>query len=285
MTTRSPSRRSRFCLDSRRPYSVLRGDCRQLLPQVPPASVQLAFADPPYHLSNGGFTCHAGKRVPVHKGSWDVSGGVEADHAFHLEWLGALRQCLSPTGSLFVSGTHHVIYSIGFALQELGFSIVNIITWYKPNAAPNLACRTFAHSTELIIWAAPSTAREPLLRSHQARLPHLEQFDFEVPAPFGKQVIWPITTPAPREKQFGRHPTQKPLTLLQRLIHLASAPGELVMDPFAGSGTTGVAAVQLGRRFIGFETDPAYIKLSKSRLQSPPPMPEPAGFPALESVA
>jgi site-specific DNA-methyltransferase (adenine-specific) len=207
--------------------------------------------------------------VAVNKGKWDVSAGIDADHAFHRSWLEPVHQCLSPTGSLFVTGTHHAIYSIGFALQQLGLSIVSLITWYKPNAAPNLACRTFAHSTELLIWAAPPTAQETLLRRYST---HLQQgaFDFEVPEPYGKQVIWGVTTPGPREKQFGRHPTQKPLTLLQRIIALASDPGDFVLDPFAGSGTTGVAAVQLNRRFIGFELDPAYIQLSKSRLKSLP---------------
>lgn len=246
--------------------SILSGDCRRLLPQLDPGGTQLVFADPPYHLSNGGFTCHGGRRAPVHKGTWDVSAGIEADHAFHLEWLTLLRQALAPTGSLFISGTHHAIFSIGFALQSMGLSIVNTITWYKPNAAPNLACRTFAHSTEILVWAAPTTARQMLMRRHRERLRAQEPPDFEVPEPFGKQVIWAIPTPSAREKQFGRHPTQKPLALLQRIIELASEPGGLVVDPFAGSGTTGVAAVHLGRRFIGFEQDPQFCALARRRL-------------------
>ena len=112
------------------------------------------FADPPYFLSNGGITCHAGKMVKVDKGDWDVSRGPELNHEFNTEWLRRCQRVLKPNGTIWVTGTHHVIFSIGYALQQLGFKILNDIAWEKPNPPPNLSCRYFTHSTETILWAA-----------------------------------------------------------------------------------------------------------------------------------
>jgi site-specific DNA-methyltransferase (adenine-specific) len=262
-----------------REWAIVRGDCLETLERLPPHSVDLAFADPPYLLSNGGTTCQSGRRVRVDKGQWDSSRGVEADHAFQAAWLAAVRRALKPGGTLWVSGTQHVIFSIGYAMQELGFHLLNTVTWYKPNASPNLACRFFTHSTELILWASPSRSR-PLAhrfnyRSMKERNGGKQMRDlWQIPQPAGEQVVWSLPTPGPREKVHGRHPTQKPLALLERVLAASAAPGDLVLDPFAGSATTGVAALAAGCRFLGIERDPAFVDLAVRRLRATRLQPE-----------
>jgi len=260
-------------------YRVVQGDSLDLLSRLPAASVDLVFADPPYHLSNGGFTCQSGRRARVDKGEWDASRGLAADHAFQRNWLREVQRILKPTGTVWVSGTQHVIFSIGFAMQELGYHLLNTITWYKPNAAPHLACRYFTHSTEFLIWASPKK-RQPLAHTfHYAEMKRENggkqmrdvwpiTSEFEVPEPGGEPVIWSLPTPGKLEKTHGRHPTQKPIALLDRVIRCSTDPGALVLDPFCGSGTTGVAAVALGRRFIGIDAEPEYVELSRARIRA-----------------
>jgi site-specific DNA-methyltransferase (adenine-specific) len=257
-------------------WALVQGDCVEVLEKLPPHSVDVAFADPPYMLSNGGTTCQSGKRARVDKGRWDASRGLTEDHAFQARWLAAVRRVLKPSGTLWVSGTQHVIFSIGFAMQELGFHLLNTVTWYKPNASPNLACRFFTHSTEILLWASPTRTR-PLLhrfnyRAMKAANGGKQMRDLweicEAPVPGGEQVIWSVPTPGPREKVHGRHPTQKPLALLERVLAASAAEGDLVLDPFSGSGTTGVAALRAGCRFLGLERDPAYVDLAARRLRA-----------------
>ena len=258
-----------------RGWALVQGDCLEALESLPPHSVDVAFADPPYHLSNGGTTCQSGRRASVDKGRWDASQGVTEDHAFQARWLGAVRRALKPSGTLWVSGTQHVIFSIGYAMQELGFHLLNTVTWYKPNASPNLACRFFTHSTELLLWASPSKSRPLAHRFNYQEMKTLnggkQMRDLwaicEQPRPGGEQVVWGIPTPGPREKAHGRHPTQKPLALLERVLAASSSPGDLVLDPFAGSGTTGIAALRAGCRFLGIEREPDYVELSARRLR------------------
>ena len=158
--------------DKNKPYEIyydnlanqirlLKGDCIEILNQARENSVDMIFADPPYFLSNGGFTCHAGRMVSVNKGKWDQSKGVEENHKFSLDWLKACRHVLKPNGTIWVSGTTHIIYSIGYAMQELEYKILNDIVWYKRNAPPNLSCRYFTHSTEVILWASKSKTSRP----------------------------------------------------------------------------------------------------------------------------
>ena len=261
-------------------WALRSGDSLQLLADLPPGSVDLVFADPPYFLSNGGFTCHAGRRAPVGKGAWDASRGIDEDHRFTRAWIAACGRVLRPSGSLWISGTQHVIFSAGFALQTLGWRLLNTITWYKPNASPNLSCRYFTHSSEILIWAAPR---------HPGRLQHLFDYPRMKAENGGKQMrdvwvlprpgeeeldadgqgrIWTLTSPRPEEKAHGKHPTQKPVALLRRIIEAAAPEGGLVLDPFAGSATTGVAALRLGRRFLGIEQDPTWLALARARLQA-----------------
>jgi site-specific DNA-methyltransferase (adenine-specific) len=260
-------------------WALAEGDCRELLALLPAASVDLVFADPPYFLSNGGFTCHSGRRAPVRKGAWDASGGLQADHRFNVAWLSACQRVLKPEGTLWVSGTQHGIFSVGFALQSLGFKLLNTVTWYKPNASPNLSCRYFTHSSELLIWAAPRPAPR-LLHTFQYQdmraeaggkqmrdvwaLPRTGEEELDAS---GQGKVWTLTGPRPSEKALGRHPTQKPLGLLERVVRASSREGALVLDPFCGSGTTGVAARALGRRFLGMDASPEYLRLAKARLE------------------
>jgi site-specific DNA-methyltransferase (adenine-specific) len=237
---------------------LLKGDCIETLNQARKESVDMIFADPPYFLSNGGITCHAGKMVSVNKGKWDKSRGVGENHKFNLDWLKACQRVLKPNGTIWVSGTTHIIYSVGFAMQKLGYKILNDIVWYKRNAPPNLSCRYFTHSTEIVLWAAKNKKSK-----------HYFDYQLMKKTNKGKQMrnVWEMTTPKPQEKMFGKHPTQKPLELLSRIILAATKEGDLVLDPFCGSSTTGVAAVSLNRRYVGIDSEKDYLELSKKRLK------------------
>ncbi|MBI3793353.1 MAG: site-specific DNA-methyltransferase [Nitrospinae bacterium] len=254
---------------NKKPYSVfyenqeplvrlLKGDTIEILNQSRENSVDMIFADPPYFLSNGGISCHAGKMVSVNKGKWDKSKGVEENHKFNLEWLKACQRVLKPNGTIWVSGTQHVIFSVGYAMQELGFKILNDITWEKPNPPPNLSCRYFTHSTETVLWAGKN-----------AKSKHL--FNYALMREFngGKQMktVWKFTSPSSNEKTFGKHPTQKPVELLQRIIQASTKMGDLVLDPFCGSSTTGVASILLDRKYVGIDFEEDYLDLSVKRLK------------------
>jgi site-specific DNA-methyltransferase (adenine-specific) len=233
------------------------GDALELLPRLDVAGrVPLIFADPPYFLSNDGVTCQSGRMVRVNKGDWDRTPGIERVHLFNRAWLAACRELLTDDGTIWVSGTRHVIYSVGFAMQQLDFKLLNEIAWEKPNPPPNLSCRYFTHSTETVLWAA---------RSPKSR--HRFHYDLMKVAAGGKQMksVWRLPAPGPREKVHGRHPTQKPLGLLERIVLASSDPGDLVLDPFCGSGTTGLAAARHGRRFIGIDSERAYLELARRR--------------------
>jgi len=237
---------------------LLKGDCIEILNQARTNSVDMIFADPPYFLSNGGITCHAGKMVSVNKGKWDKSKGVIENHKFTLEWLKACQRVLKPNGTIWVSGTTHIIYSVGYAMQELGYKILNDIIWYKRNAPPNLSCRYFTHSTEIVLWAAKNEKSK-----------HYFNYKLMKEMNQGKQMrnVWEIPSPPSNEKKFGKHPTQKPVELLTRLMLASTKEGDLVLDPFSGSSTTGVAAVLLNRKFVGIELEDDYLQLSVKRLK------------------
>ena len=217
------------------------------------------FADPPYFLSNGGITCHAGRMVRVDKGSWDKSRGPEINHEFNTAWISRCRRLLKTDGTLWVSGTHHVIHSVGYAMQQLGMKLLNDITWEKPNPPPNLSCRYFTHAAETIIWAA---------RDERAK----HRFDYERMKALngGRQMksVWTIGAPGKAEKPFGRHPTQKPVALLDRILLASTREHDVVFDPFAGSGTTGVSAIGLRRRFVGCELEREFVDLAVNRLEA-----------------
>jgi site-specific DNA-methyltransferase (adenine-specific) len=226
----------------------------------------MLFADPPYNLSNGGFTCHAGRRVPVKKGDWDVSRGADADFAFHRAWIRASRRVLKPDGTIWVSGTYHSIYACGLALQLEGFHVLNDIAWFKPNAAPNLSTRFFTASHETLVWARKDVKGRHTF-NYEAMVDGRWPEDF-LKRP-GKQMrsVWAIPTPKAIEKRFGKHPTQKSFDLLRRVVLASTKEGDLVLDPFTGSSTTGLAAYLYGRRFIGIDTEKSYLDLSIKRFE------------------
>ncbi len=245
--------------DEKHHIRLYQGDCLDLLPLIPESSVDLIFADPPYFLSNGGITCHAGRMVSVYKGDWDKSKGPDANHDFNRAWLAACKRVLKPNGSLWVSGTAHVIHSVGFAMQQLGFKLLNDISWVKPNPPPNLSCRYFTHSTETIIWAA---------RDKKSR--HTFNYKLMKETNRGKQMksVWEIKPPETWEKRYGKHPTQKPVALLERILLASSHEGDLVLDPFSGSGTTALAALRTRRTAVGLELSYEYLALTLQRLTS-----------------
>jgi site-specific DNA-methyltransferase (adenine-specific) len=261
-------------------YQLYQGNSVELLNQFPEQQFDLVFADPPYFLSNGGFTCKSGKRASVQKGAWDVSRGIEEDHEFTTEWLKACQRVLKPTGTLWVSGTQHVIFNVGFAMQKLGFKLLNTVTWYKPNASPNLSCRYFTHSTELLIWASPKPAKTLQHTFNYARMKaenggkqmrdvwNLPRTGEEELTADGEGRMWTQIAPRREEKAFGSHPTQKPVALLERIIEASTSEDAAILDPFNGSGTTGVAALKLGRRYTGIDLDPTYLKLTQKRLDA-----------------
>lgn len=240
---------------------LYQGDALELLRRSRSGLFDCIFADPPYFLSNDGITCQGGKMVSVNKGMWDRAETFEAIHAFNVQWLRECRRILKPNGTIWVTGTNHNIYSVGFALQTLGYKILNDIAWYQVNPPPNLACRYFTHATETILWAR----RDPKAR-HTFHYETMKAIGDPTP---GKQMqsLWRILPPGKREKRFGKHPTQKPEALLERILRASTSPGDLVLDPFCGSGTTGVAAARLGRRFVGFDLVHGYLHLATLRIQ------------------
>jgi site-specific DNA-methyltransferase (adenine-specific) len=258
-----PAARLRTVWQSRTGTSrLVQGDHLALLGSLPSSSIDCVWTDPPYLLSNGGTTCQAGRRVSVDKGAWDRSRGTLADHEFNRRWLAECHRVLKDGGTIWVSGTHHVYLSVGMALLELGFRLLNDIVWEKPNPPPNLGCRCFTHATELVLWASKGR------KGGRAR--HTFNYEAMKAENGGRQMknVWRFTAPGAAEKAHGRHPTQKPLALIERCLRASTQPAELVVDPFAGSASTGVAALGCGRSFIGAEIDPAYVRIGARRLRA-----------------
>jgi site-specific DNA-methyltransferase (adenine-specific) len=248
-------------------YELINADVFEALKGIKSESIDFIFADPPYFLSNGGFSVKSGKAVSVNKGQWDESSGFQADVDFHRRWITECLRVLKPTGTIAISGTYHSIYQCGFILQEVGCRIVNDIVWFKPNGAPSLAGRNFTASHETIIWASKSSKVKHTFNYKTSKSWDYPQDKLLNP---GKQMrsVWSIPTTPMREKEFGTHPTQKPLELLTRLVSICTSEGELVLDPFCGSGTTGVAAITQGRKFVGIDLDKAYIELARRRIEA-----------------
>jgi site-specific DNA-methyltransferase (adenine-specific) len=247
-------------------FSLYHGDSPELLSRMPEESVDLIFADPPYNLSNGGFTCQNGRRAPVNKGAWDESRGISEDFSFHRKWIDACRRVLKESGTLWISGTYHSIYACGYALQLSGFHILNDICWYKPNAPPNLSTRYFTASHETLIWARKGEKAVHCFNYSDMKCGDWPSDSLKTP---DKQMrtVWSIPSARRKEKETGRHPTQKPCSLLIRVLRSSSNRGDLILDPFTGSSTTGLAAYYLGRKFIGIDREESFLALSERRFQ------------------
>lgn len=238
---------------------LIYADTLTFLNKMKPESMDMIFADPPYFLSNGGFSNSGGRAVSVDKGKWDKISSLEEKHNFNKRWIRLAKRVLKPNGTIWISGSFHNIYSIGIALEEEGFKILNNITWQKMNPAPNLSCRCFTHSTETILWA----------RKNNRGVHHYFNYQMMKKINGGKQMkdVWAGPLTPKREKWAGKHPTQKPEYLLERIILASSKEDDFILDPFVGSGTTGVVAKRLKRRFIGIDSEIEYLKIAKTRLE------------------
>jgi len=248
--------------NSDRGVYLYHGDCIEVMERIlrkhPNGCFDMIFADPPYRLSNGGMTCVAGKAVKVDKGAWDKSEGIEIDYAFTKEWLSSCQKLLKKDGTIWVSGTHHIIHIVGFVMQQLGLKILNEVAWEKPNPPPNLSCRYFTHSTETLLWAAKSDRSKHVFNYADMRSEN-----------GGKQMktVWQFLPPGKSEKSFGKHPTQKPIQLITRCIRASTQVSSIIFDPFSGSSTTGIASIILGRKFCGIEQDQSFIDISVGRIE------------------
>lgn len=238
-----------------RAFTLLHGDTFELLPQFK-FKFDMIFADPPYFLSNDGISVQAGKIVSVNKGEWDKGGTPEKIDDFNKRWISLCREKLKDNGTIWISGTYHNIFSVANSLTELGFKILNVVTWAKTNPPPNISCRYFTYSTEFIIWARKS-----------AKKPHYFNYEMMKHLNDDKQMtdVWRLPAIAPWEKACGKHPTQKPLALLTRIILASTERNAWILDPFAGSSTTGIAANLVGRRFLGIEQEQEYCEISRKR--------------------
>lgn len=238
-------------------FTLLHGDCTELLPQFD-FQFDMIFADPPYFLSNGGISYQSGKVVCVDKGDWDKLSGQGGVDEFNLKWLSLCREKLTDNGTIWITGTYHNIFSVHRALEILGYKILNVITWVKTNPPPNISCRYFTYSTEFIIWA----------RKHPKK-PHYFNYERMKEINGGKQMpdVWRLPAIAPWEKIHGKHPTQKPLSVVSRCILASTQEGSWIMDPFCGSGTTGIAAALLKRNFLGMDISVEYLEKGKARRE------------------
>ena len=218
----------------------------------------MIFADPPYFLSNGGISLQSGKVVCVDKGEWDKGKTPEEMREWNMQWLGMCRDKLKENGSIWISGTYHNIFSVADCLTQLGYRILNVITWQKTNPPVNISCRFFTYSTEFVIWARKSK-----------KVAHKFNYDVMKRLNDGKQMtdVWRLPAIGRWEKSCGKHPTQKPLALLTRIILACTDEGDWVMDPFSGSGTTGIAANLCGRRFCGIEREEEFCRMAMARRE------------------
>lgn len=238
-------------------FNLLCGDTFGLLPQFS-FKFDMIFADPPYFLSSGGISVQSGKVVCVDKGDWDKSLSQDEINDFNMRWLSLCREKLKDNGTIWISGTYHNIFSVATCLTQLGYKILNVITWAKTNPPPNISCRYFTYSTEFIVWARKSE-----------KVPHYYNYELMKQINENKQMtdVWRLPAIAPWEKKHGKHPTQKPLALLARIILASTKPRAWILDPFAGSSTTGVAANLTGRKYLGIERETEFAELSKKRRE------------------
>ncbi|MFX1323576.1 MAG: DNA-methyltransferase [Promethearchaeota archaeon] len=247
-------------------FILYHGNALEILDQIPKQKFDLIFVDPPYFLSNDGITCQSGKMVSVNKGEWDKSKGFNLDVEFINSWLKACKIALKENGSIWISGTLHNIYKVGYLLEKNDFNIINDIIWFKPNAPPNLSCKYFTHSHEIVLWARKSKNSQHTYNYEKMKFwnnpkDKLKNKDKQM------RSVWSIPLIPNEEKEFGKHPTQKPLELLNRIVSASSNEGDWVLDPFVGSATTGIVCSVLNRKFIGIDSNKEYLDLAIKRFK------------------
>ncbi|MEO0497069.1 MAG: site-specific DNA-methyltransferase [Pseudomonadota bacterium] len=243
---------------------ILKGDCVAHMASLPEGSVDMIFADPPYNLQLQGELARPDQsQVDAVDDAWDQFDSFEAYDAFTKAWLLAAKRVLKPTGTIFVIGSYHNIFRVGTSLQDQGWWILNDIVWRKTNPMPNFRGRRFANAHETLIWASRNQMGKGYTFNYEAL--KMANDDLQMRSDW----LFPICTGHERIKdEDGRkaHPTQKPEALLHRILMAASNPGDVVLDPFFGSGTTGAVAKKLGRHFIGIEREQSYIDVAKARI-------------------
>src|SRR5579872_3025288 len=243
---------------------IILGDCIAEMAKLPQKSVDLVFADPPYNLQLGGELLRPdNSKVDAVDDDWDRFASFEAYDIFTRQWLGACRRVLKPGGSLWVIGSYHNIFRVGSVLQDLGYWILNDVIWRKSNPMPNFKGARFTNAHETLIWAARS--RGP--KRHTFNYDAMKMANDELQM----RSDWTLALCTGEERIKGAdgakaHPTQKPEALLHRVIMASTNPGDLIVDPFFGTGTTGAVAKRLGRRFVGIEREPDYVALAKARI-------------------
>ncbi|MEM6847792.1 MAG: site-specific DNA-methyltransferase [Pseudomonadota bacterium] len=246
------------------------GDCAALLSHIPAGSVDLLFADPPYNLQlNGDLFRPNQTRVDGVDAAWDQFCDLTAYDAFTRAWLEPARRALKPNGTLWVIGSYHNIFRVGAAVQDLGFWILNDVVWIKTNPMPNFRGRRLTNAHETLIWAVADRRRTDYTFNYRS----LKTFNDDLQ--LRSDWIFPVCGGPERMRGpdgAKLHPTQKPQGLLTRILLGASKPGDLVVDPFLGSGTTGAIAARLGRRFIGIEHDETYAALASERIAAVEPL-------------
>ncbi len=249
-------------------FALYNDDSLELMSRFPDNYLDMVFADPPYMLSNDGFSCQNGRMVSVNKGKWDKSKGFNEDLEFHETWIKECKRVLKPEGTIWISGTYHSIYQCGFLVQKLGYHILNDIAWFKPNASPNLSCRFFTASHETVIWARKDKKAKHYFDYEAMKNGSFPEDSIKKPG-LQMRSVWSIATPSPSEKVFGKHPTQKSLSLLKRIVKASTKPGDIIFDPFNGGGTTGIAAAMIGdRKYIGCDLNSDYIALTIKRYEA-----------------
>ena len=241
-------------------FYLINDDCLKTLKKIKEKSIDMVFADPPYFLSGNGITCNGGKMVSVKKADWDEKITLKEKHDFNKKWIKECRRVLKDNGTIWISGTLHNIYSIGMALEENGFKIINNITWKKLNPPPNISCRAFTHSTETILWAKKDIKNN----KHKFNYSIMKEMNN------GKQMkdVWETSLVKPNEKKYGKHPTQKPLEILEKIVLASTDEDDLILDPFNGSGTTGIIANRLNRRYIGIDIEKDYLDITIKRKEN-----------------